>query len=184
MMKHWNIGRGRAFAGAMVAGLLAGSLAGPALAQTGLGGSGDYNFGQPYSGFSQPSGASGLDGIMSQLHLDITGPTPPCTGAPFACTTVIGIIAPYQYTDISYQQVASFSTATGFTPPTGATYCVVQAETNNVRYREDGTNPTASTGLLLQVGGSLPFSGSAAQLAAIKFIPVSGNAVLDVDCLK
>lgn len=87
----------------------------------------------------------------------------------------------YVLTSTGFQQVASFSTATGFTPPSGSTTCFIQTESNSVRFRTDGTNPTATVGQLLAVGALLI---ETANLPGIKFIPTSGTATLDVDCYK
>jgi hypothetical protein len=80
-----------------------------------------------------------------------------------------------------FQQVASFSAATGFTPPAGSTVCYIQPEGNAVRFRADGTNPTASIGTPLAVGAQLV---ETASLAAIRFIPQTGSASLDIECFQ
>lgn len=89
--------------------------------------------------------------------------------------------APYVLTSTGFQQVASFSTSTGFTPPAGSTICYIQAEGNSVRFRTDGVAPTATVGQLLAVGALL---AETASLSTIKFIPTTGNATLDVDCYR
>lgn len=62
--------------------------------------------------------------------------------------------------------------------PTGATMAMLQAETANVRYRDDGTAPTSSVGMQI-VSGQNPilYSGT---LSAVEFIAASGSPVLDV----
>lgn len=89
--------------------------------------------------------------------------------------------AAYALTSTGFQQVASFSTSTGFTPPAGSTVCFIQAEGNSVRFRTDGSAPTATIGQLLATGVLLQ---ETANLAGIKFIPTTGNATLDVDCYR
>ena len=62
--------------------------------------------------------------------------------------------------------------------PAGATMAYLQAETANVRYRDDGVAPTASVGSLV-LGGDpgIFYNGS---LTTIRFIAASGSPVLDV----
>ena len=43
---------------------------------------------------------------------------------------------------LGYQQITSLSSATGLTVPQGATLALIVPETQNVRWRDDGTNPT------------------------------------------
>lgn len=77
-----------------------------------------------------------------------------------------------------YEQLTSLSSATGLTPPAGARFALIQCETANVRFRDDGTAPTTTVGMLL-VAGAAPWLYSG-NLAAIKFIQVAAGAVLDV----
>jgi hypothetical protein len=62
--------------------------------------------------------------------------------------------------------------------PAGATMMAVQAETANIRYRDDGVAPTSSIGQLL-VSGQNPmlYTGT---LSAIQFIAATGSPILDV----
>lgn len=62
--------------------------------------------------------------------------------------------------------------------PLGARSAYLQAETNNVRYRDDGGAPTASIGILV-VSGQPPvyYPGT---LPALLLIAASGTPVLDV----
>jgi hypothetical protein len=93
----------------------------------------------------------------------------------------IGTVGPYILTPLGFQTVASFSASTGFTPPTGATVCFIQAEGNPVRWRDDGTAPTASAGQLLPLNTLLTYS---AALSAVRFIPTTGSSTLDVGCYR
>jgi hypothetical protein len=77
-----------------------------------------------------------------------------------------------------YEQIASLATATGLTVPTGATMAVIRASGANVRYRDDGTAPTADLGMpLLTTDPPLLY---ASALAALSFIQETDSAVLDV----
>ena len=82
-------------------------------------------------------------------------------------------------TPINYEQITSLSAAKGLTAATydGATYAVIQAETQDVRWRDDGTAPTTSVGMLLSAGQQIAYYG---DLSAIKFIEVTASAKLNV----
>lgn len=82
------------------------------------------------------------------------------------------------HTPLGYQQITSLSAATALTVPDGATRCLLQAETQNVRFRDDGTDPTASVGMIL-IAGSAPFPYEG-NVAAVKFIEASASAKLNV----
>ncbi len=88
-----------------------------------------------------------------------------------------------------FQQITSLSSAATLTVPTGAIGVMVQAESQNVRWRADGTAPTATVGHIIY-SGDPPIkldSGSvvegAAMLAAIQFIETSASAKLNVTYL-
>jgi hypothetical protein len=78
---------------------------------------------------------------------------------------------------VGYQQLTGMSSATGLTVPAGAQFALIVAETQNVRWRDDGTNPTASVGMLLTTGTTLVYE---AGLSAIRFIAATAGAVLNV----
>lgn len=77
-----------------------------------------------------------------------------------------------------YQQVSTLTSSTGLpSVPVGTTLAVIQAETQNVRYRDDGTAPTASVGMILVAGDMLYYTGN---MADIKFIQVTASAKLNI----
>jgi len=78
---------------------------------------------------------------------------------------------------LGYQQITGMSSATGLSPPVGATMALIAVETQGVRWRDDGTNPTGSVGMPIAAGGSLTYYGN---LNAVIFIQQSSGAVLDV----
>jgi hypothetical protein len=85
--------------------------------------------------------------------------------------------APYVETALGCAQLASLGTAAGFASvPAGATLVRFSVTGQSVRYRDDGTNPTATVGVVLPTGVLFDYSGA---LGAIKFIQTASSAVLD-----
>jgi hypothetical protein len=78
---------------------------------------------------------------------------------------------------LGYQQITSLSAATTLTIPAGTDYAIIQPETQAVRWRDDGTDPTASVGMQLPLGGELTYD---AQLTRIKFIETAASAKLNI----
>lgn len=92
--------------------------------------------------------------------------------------------APYTYTKPTSpgdQLGLAVVTATSLTVPAGAKYATITVEGNAVRWRDDGTSPTASVGTLVQAGTSFTYSG---PLSAIQFIQTAATATLDVNYYK
>lgn len=82
------------------------------------------------------------------------------------------------FKSLGYQQVTSLSSAAGLTVPAGASIALLQVTGQNVRWRDDGTDPTTTVGMVLTSGGDpFPYSG---DLSKIKFIEVTASAVLNV----
>lgn len=80
------------------------------------------------------------------------------------------------------EQITSLSAAVGLTVPRHATFCLLQAETQNIRWRDSGSDPTAAVGHILYAG-DIGFWYNA-NLSAIKFIEVSASAKLNVSYYK
>jgi uncharacterized protein YfaP (DUF2135 family) len=84
---------------------------------------------------------------------------------------------------LGFQQVtaAQLASAIALTLPVGTERAEIQAETANVRYRLDGTNPTAAIGAIVVAGAHQPrvitIEGG---LKAAKFILESGSPLLNV----
>lgn len=76
-----------------------------------------------------------------------------------------------------YQQITSLSSAAGLTVPEGAKYALIQAESKDVRWRDDGTAPTGSVGMVLTAGGGMWYDG---DLSALLFIQTAASAKLNV----
>ena len=82
------------------------------------------------------------------------------------------------FKSLGYQQVTSLSSAASLTVPAGAGLALLQVTGQNVRWRDDGTDPTTTVGMVLTSGGDpFPYSG---DLSKIKFIEVTASAVLNV----
>ncbi len=81
---------------------------------------------------------------------------------------------------LGYQQLTGISTSTALTVPTRADKALIscdQAAGVNVRWRDDGTAPTASIGMELVAGASMMYVG---DLGALRVIQVSSGAILNV----
>ena len=86
---------------------------------------------------------------------------------------------------MGYQQLGTLSSAIGLTVPVRtpdgmsakANFALIVAETQNVRWRDDGVDPTASVGMLLVAGIPFQYDG---DLAKIKFIETTARAKLNI----
>lgn len=86
---------------------------------------------------------------------------------------------------IGYQQITSLSSAQGLTIPqtdkTGLyqrpTFALITAETQGVRWRDDGIAPTATVGMPLAAGVTLQYDG---DLNKIQFIEQTASAKLNI----
>ena len=92
-------------------------------------------------------------------------------------------VAPiYVYVSAGASQMAlSVTTNTTLTVPAGATLAQICVETAGVRYRDDGTAATPSTGIPVASGACFSYSG---PLAALSFTAQSGSPTLDVAYYK
>ncbi len=87
---------------------------------------------------------------------------------------------------LGYQQLETLTSATGLLvpakdPTTGmnvkANFALIVAEGTDVRWLDNGSNPTASVGMLLKVGVIFQYDG---DLSRIKFIETSSSAKVNV----
>lgn len=76
-----------------------------------------------------------------------------------------------------YQQITATTTSFTLTPPAGSRIAVIQAEAQSIRYRDDGIAPTATVGMLLNVGEAIEYDGN---LAAWHGIAATAGAILNV----
>lgn len=88
----------------------------------------------------------------------------------------------YQSTAVSGS--TSLATVAGGTVPATADYAVVQAETQDCRYRHDGstTAPTATVGTLLKANDSIVVSKG--QFSTFRIIETAASAKLNVEFFK
>ena len=129
---------------------------------------------------TQTIGANGSNNCV-----DVSGANPfPIQGN--ASGTPIPVVSkPGTYIPLGYQQIsaATLATATPLTIPAGAVIALVIPEAAGVRWRDDGTAPTAAIGMIQSSGQPMTFSG-AAELAALQFILQSGSPILDISYYK
>lgn len=83
---------------------------------------------------------------------------------------------------LGYQQIGTVTTATALTVPSNPlrgipTFAIIQAEAQAVRWRDDGTDPTAAIGMVIPAGGELRYDG---DLKGIRFIESTVGAKLNV----
>jgi len=83
----------------------------------------------------------------------------------------------YTTSCLGYQQITSLSSATALTIPQGATRALIAPSTQSVRWRDDGTNPSASVGMPLAAGSYLSYDGS---LSSVRFIETAASAELNI----
>lgn len=91
-------------------------------------------------------------------------------------TTRLPVSSKSTFTPKGYQQLTGLGAATGLTVPSGALFALVQVETP-VRWRDDGTSPTASVGMPMSAGDQMFYDG---DLAAIKIIATGASAIANI----
>lgn len=87
---------------------------------------------------------------------------------------------------LGYQQITNLTSAVSLTVPsidptsglnTKPTIALITPETQGVRWRDDGTDPTGSVGMPLSAGVTLQYDG---DLKKIRFIEDASGAILNV----
>lgn len=78
---------------------------------------------------------------------------------------------------LGYQQITSLSSAAALTVPSGATLAIITPESQAVRWRDDGTNPTSAVGMPVPISTVLSYDG---DLQRIRFIEQAASARLNV----
>lgn len=77
-----------------------------------------------------------------------------------------------------YEKITGLSSAQALTVPTGARIALLRAETQDVRWRDDGTSPTATDGMLLATTDDIVVYVGA--LADLELIETSASATVHV----
>lgn len=79
-----------------------------------------------------------------------------------------------------YQQFAAgaVDTATALTVPDGASVAIFKPAAQAIRFRDDGTNPTAAIGYPVAVGAEYVYASS--SLPRVRIIASTAGAALDV----
>lgn len=75
-----------------------------------------------------------------------------------------------------YHQITTLSSAVGINAKNGR-WALIQAINQNVRWRDDGTDPTDAVGMVLHAGHTLPYYG---DIRTIRFIETTASAELNV----
>jgi len=75
-----------------------------------------------------------------------------------------------------YHQITDVSAAVGIFAQ-AARWALIQAVGQNVRWRDDGTDPTTTVGMILYAGQTLRYNG---DVRMVKFIEVAASAELNV----
>lgn len=80
---------------------------------------------------------------------------------------------------------ATTTTAVALTLPTGQpSHAIIQVAGNSIRWRADGTAPTATAGILVSAGSNIEFMDLASDWGGVisnfRAIGISGTATLEV----
>ena len=117
------------------------------------------------------------------LHVAVTD------GSGNLATAASGLpVVDANWTPVEYAQATNLTAARnmwgaagdvfGATEPAGSpTLALIQALTQNVRWRDDGTSPTSTVGMQLAAGDQFLYTG---DLSTIEFIEESATAELNV----
>jgi hypothetical protein len=80
---------------------------------------------------------------------------------------------------LGYQQLTiDATTSQALTVPAGTQLILISPETQAIRIRDDGTNPTASVGYPVPTGAEMRYSGG--NMAALKIIGQVASSVVNV----
>lgn len=85
-------------------------------------------------------------------------------------------------TPLGYEQIVDLTSPIGLTVPTGATMALMIPEYADIRWRDDGVDPTMYEGMPLAEGATLTYDGNLSAFKA--FDPLSSGAVLNVSYYK
>lgn len=80
------------------------------------------------------------------------------------------------YQPVGFQTITP-TVSTSLTVPTGASHALIQCLTQNVRWRDDGVDPTALVGMQLAAGKDIFYAG---DLDEIEFIEETSGGVVNI----
>ena len=80
---------------------------------------------------------------------------------------------------LGFQQITSLATSTGLTIPAGTSAVVWKSTGQNIRWRDDGTDPTGSIGFL-HITTAEPFVYDFSSFSRLRFIETAASAVLNI----
>lgn len=83
-----------------------------------------------------------------------------------------------------YHQLASGDITTATSVPGTGSIVMIQAEGQNVRYRVDGVNPTATVGILLAAGECHTLNVGEGNISNIKVIEAAVGGILNVTAFR
>ena len=75
-----------------------------------------------------------------------------------------------KYNPLGYEQINALSTAQTLTVPAGARLALINIQDQAVRWRDDGTSPTATVGMPIAAGGELSYSGTLSKIELIEVV--------------
>ena len=79
---------------------------------------------------------------------------------------------------VGFQTIAGAAAATGLTVPDGAVRALIDVEDNSCRWRDDGTDPTTTVGMLLAAAD--PLLDYRGDIATIKLIELASAAEINI----
>jgi hypothetical protein len=79
---------------------------------------------------------------------------------------------------LGYEQITGLGTVKSLTVPKKGRTVFLKAETQSIRWRDDGPNPTATVGNLLDAGEEFWYTGKPQKLRFIEAVP---GAVLNAN---
>lgn len=83
---------------------------------------------------------------------------------------------------LGHQQITSLASAAALTVPAGARFATIRCEAQNVRWCDDGNDPTASVGMLMTTTDEPVLFDT--TLSTLKFIETVASAKLNVAYYK
>lgn len=80
------------------------------------------------------------------------------------------------------EQISGLNVVKGLTTvPAFSKVVMIQPQTQNIRWRDDGVNPSATVGMILVANDVLVYSG---DMSALKFIETTPSAKINVNFYK